>query len=214
MESQRNLLESGIKHLDLTLSSRQVDLLLDYLGLFVKWNKAYNLSAIRDVDQMVIKHLLDSLTVIPYVTAERLADVGTGGGLPGIPLAIAYPEKHFTLIDSAGKKTRFLFQVAQQLKLSNVEVLNCRVEAYQPNKKYDAVFSRAFASLRNMTASCQHLLGEGGKFLAMKGVFPEEELSELDKHYKVDSTHQLHVPGLSGERCLVVISSPTAQLID
>ncbi len=196
---------SSVQQVPLVLSDRQLDLLWQYFELFTKWNKAYNLSAIRDEHGVITKHLLDSLSVATLIEGERIIDVGTGGGLPGIPLAIALPDRHFTLLDSAGKKTRFLFQVKQSLKLENVQVENLRVEAYQPQQRYDGVISRAFASLRDMCAYCQHLIKQEGKFFAMKGVFPDHELSELEKHYMVDASHTLQVPGLQGERCLVVL---------
>jgi 16S rRNA m(7)G-527 methyltransferase (EC 2.1.1.-) len=189
----------------LDVDNLTIDRYLQYLSLFLKWNKTYNLSAIRHPDEMVTKHLLDSLSVAPHLQGSRFIDVGTGGGLPGIPLAITYPERHFTLLDSAGKKTRFLFQVKTALGLDNVQIENCRVEAYQPVERYDGVISRAFSSLKDMTDGCQHLIGSDGRFWAMKGVFPKSELSELEKHYIVDSSHPLIVPNLEGERCLVVL---------
>jgi 16S rRNA (guanine527-N7)-methyltransferase len=161
---------------------------------------------------MVVRHLLDSLTVVPHVAAAggRIIDVGTGGGLPGVVLAIMFPAKHFTLLDSNGKKTRFLFQVKTALKLDNMQVENCRVEQHQPALPYDAVISRAFASLRDMTGGCAHLLAEGGCFLAMKGHYPEDELSALAKRYKVQSSHPLRVPGDDGERHLLVLTAAAA----
>jgi len=188
------------------LSESQLVALGQYLDLFLKWNAAYNLSAIRDPDEIITKHLLDSLSIAHLLEGERFIDVGTGGGLPGIPLAIAFPERHFTLLDSAGKKTRFLFQVQQSLKLENVQIENCRVENFQPQDRYDGVISRAYASLADMTSHCEHLLVENGKFYAMKGVFPDHELSEMEKHYIFEAGHSLQVPGLEGERCLVVLS--------
>ena len=206
MDSLRNTLEQGLEMLELQLSAGQVSQLLEYLSLMAKWNRAYNLSAIRDSYQAVSKHLLDSLSVAQWISGERFIDVGTGGGLPGIPLAIAYPDKHFALLDSVGKKTRFLFQVQQNLGLKNIEVIHSRVEQYQPEQLYHGVLSRAFSSLCNMTSSCQHLLTNGGKFFAMKGLFPEDELSALEKRYMVETVYPVHVPGLSEQRCLIVIS--------
>lgn len=205
----RTLLLDGAAQLGVSLSEIQVDKLLEYLALLAKWNKTYNLSAIRDSVQMVGRHLLDSLSVVPCVQAcagERIIDVGTGGGLPGIVLAIVFPERHLTLLDSNGKKTRFLFQVKTQLQLDNVQIENRRVEEYQPDLRYSAVISRAFASLQDMTDGCEHLLTDGGLFLAMKGVYPTDELSGLEKRYKVSDSHQLQVPGEEGERHLLVLS--------
>ncbi|SMF17562.1 16S rRNA m(7)G-527 methyltransferase [Alteromonadaceae bacterium Bs31] len=197
--------------LSIPLEEPQLEQLWSYFELFSKWNKTYNLSAIREGQDIITKHLLDSLSIAPYIEGTRFIDVGTGGGLPGIPLAIAFPERHFTLLDSAGKKTRFLFQVKQALKLDNVQIENRRVESFAPQPLYDGVVSRAFASLKDMCSCCQHLIKEDGKFFAMKGVFPDHELSELEKHYIVDASHQLQVPGLEGERCLVVLRRQKTQ---
>lgn len=186
-------------------TSLQRDQLLAYLELLISWNKAYNLTAIRDPAQMIALHLLDSLTVLPHVTGEHLIDVGTGAGLPGIPLAIMYPDKQFTLLDSNGKKTRFLFQVRCHLGLTNVTEIQSRVEQHQPRKCYDAVLSRAFTSIADMVDKCHHLLAAQGVFLAMKGKFPQSELSEVAKDYKVETSHTLQVPGVEGERHLIVI---------
>lgn len=204
--AERECLEQGLKQLDLLLSSRQVDLLIEYLALFVKWNRAYNLSAIRSPLEIVRLHLLDSLAVANHLRGACFADVGTGGGLPGIPLAIAFPDKHFTLIDSVGKKTRFLLQVRRDLSLANIAVENCRVEAYRPTDLFDGVISRAFASLCDMTGKCRHLLLPDGHFWAMKGVYPQDELSVLAKHYRVDANYELSVPGVGAQRCLLCLS--------
>lgn len=204
-------LQAALTHVPVALSDDQRGRLGAYLELFIKWNKSYNLSAIRDPQEMVGKHLLDSLSVAEHLTGERFIDVGTGGGLPGIPLAITFPERHFTLLDSAGKKTRFLFQVKQALGLHNVQVENRRVESFLPDELYDGVISRAFASLQDMTDYCHHLLKPGGHFWAMKGVFPEHELSELKKHYIFEHNFPLQVPGVTGERCLIVLGMENAQ---
>ncbi len=201
-------LHDGAQSMQFNLSVEQENALLDYLALFAKWNRTYNLSAIRQFDEMLNKHLLDSLSIAFHVQAsnhQRFIDVGTGGGLPGIPMAICFPERHFTLLDSAGKKTRFLFQVKQALSLTNVEIKNCRVEDYEPSEKFDVVVSRAFASLEDMTESCAHLLTQNGKFWAMKGLIPKQELSEVEKRYKVEHCFELQVPGNIGERCLIVL---------
>lgn len=199
-------LVSGAEKMDVNLSAAQASLLIDYIELFHKWNKTYNLSAIRDIESQVDRHLLDSLSVVPYIEADHLIDVGTGGGLPGIPLAIMFPEKNFTLLDSAGKKTRFLFQVKTLLKLDNVQVENRRVESFQPERLFDAVISRAFASLKDMTDGCQHLLADGGVFYAMKGIYPTDELSEVEKNYKVSDSYPLQIPREDGERHLLVLT--------
>lgn len=197
---------AGAAEMGVTLDERQTSQLMNYIQLFNKWNKTYNLSAIRDLPSQVDRHLLDSLSVVPYIDAERIIDVGTGGGLPGIPLAIMFPEKSFTLLDSAGKKTRFLFQVKTQLGLDNVQVENRRVESFKPEPLFDAVISRAFASLKDMTDGCHHLLAEDGVFYAMKGLYPTDELSELEKNYKVSASYPLQIPREDGARHLLVIT--------
>lgn len=201
----RKKLSQGIEVLGLDIGEEKIEALLEYLKLFHKWNKAYNLSSVRKPEEMVHRHLLDSLSVVKHIQGERIIDVGTGGGLPGIPLAIIFPEKKFTLLDSNGKKTRFLFQVKTSLNLTNVSIENCRVEAYEPTVKYQAVISRAFANIKDMLDGCKHLLNRDGVFLAMKGHYPDEELSVLEKHYKVVDSFELAVPGSEGKRHLLVI---------
>ncbi|NIB39488.1 16S rRNA (guanine(527)-N(7))-methyltransferase RsmG [Pseudomaricurvus alkylphenolicus] len=203
----RTRLLKGAAKMDVNLSDQQCDQLLAYLKLFDKWNRTYNLSAIRDIEQMLGRHLLDSLSVVPYISGRRLIDVGTGGGLPGIPLAIMFPERSFTLLDSNGKKTRFLFQVKTELNLANVDVVNTRVERFQPPELFDGVISRAFASLEDMVTGCHHLLDPGGVFYAMKGIYPNDELSALEKSYKVSDSYPLQVPNEEGERHLLVITA-------
>ena len=200
------ILEAGMQQMKVEYSSEQRDMLLAYLQLLMTWNKAYNLTAIRDPGEMIRLHLLDSLAVLSHISGKRLIDVGTGAGLPGIPLAIMCPERDFTLLDSNGKKTRFLFQARCDLGLSNLKEINSRVENHQPEVPYDAVLSRAFTSVADMVKKCSHLLSPEGLFLAMKGKFPQSELSEVGKDYKVDASHTLQVPGVDGERHLIVIS--------
>jgi 16S rRNA (guanine527-N7)-methyltransferase len=199
-------LEAGMQSMAIDYSAEQRDQLLAYLQLLITWNRAYNLTAIRDPAEMVKLHLLDSLTVLPHIQGKRLIDVGTGAGLPGIPLAIMCPDRHFTLLDSNGKRTRFLFQARCELGLANVSEIQSRVEEHRPDRGYDAVLSRAFTSVADMVNKCAHLLTTDGLFLAMKGKFPQSELSEVGKAYKVDVSHTLQVPGVEGERHLIVIS--------
>ena len=199
-------LRDGADLMEVAISEHQITQLTEYLSLFEKWNKTYNLSAVREVTQMVDRHLLDSLSVVPYIDAENIIDVGTGGGLPGIPLAIMFPEKEFTLLDSNGKKTRFLFQVKTQLRLNNVHIENTRVESYRPESLFDGVISRAFSSLKDMTENCHHLLNPDGVFYAMKGIYPQHELSDLEKHYKVSASYSLKVPREEGQRHLLVLT--------
>ncbi len=198
-------LEAGIRELDLSLPADGIERLLDYLALLQKWNRAYNLTAVRDPAEMVTRHLLDSLAVAPFLEGERFADVGTGAGLPGIPLAIALPGAHFTLVDSNGKKIRFVTQAIAELGLDNVGALQQRVESWSP-EPFDGVLSRAFTSLAEMAERCDQLLATGGRFYALKGSYPVDELSALPKRYIVDACHALRVPGESGERHLLVLS--------
>ncbi len=209
-ELRAQLLRGAIE-MSVTLNESQIEKLLAYVREFEKWNKAYNLSAVRDIRQMVARHLLDSLSVVPWFngdkkfSATRVIDVGTGGGLPGIPLAIMFPEKQFTLLDSNGKKTRFLFHVKTLLGLTNVRVENRRVEEFQPEQKFNAVISRAFASLQDMTEGCAHLLEDGGIFLAMKGLFPQDELAPIADKIDLIESVKLLVAETDGERHLLIL---------
>jgi 16S rRNA (guanine527-N7)-methyltransferase len=204
--TQQQDLETGLRELNLNCSSLQLEKLLKYLELLQRWNKAFNLTAIRDPLQMVRLHLLDSLAIHPYVQGlKSIIDVGTGPGLPGIPLAILNPEINFTLLDSNGKKTRFLFQAINELKLTNASEINHRVEAYQPNQLFDAVISRAFSSISDMLNQCDHLVSNQGCFLAMKGKKPDSELSQMSKAYKVIEVSEVNVPLIDSERHLIKI---------
>lgn len=207
LDPLQKTLAHGLRQMGLELEESVQARLIAYIRLFEKWNKAYNLSAVRNVNDMVNRHLLDSLSILNHIKGQRLIDVGTGGGLPGIPLAICRPDTKVDLLDSNGKKTRFLFQVKTTLGLDNVEVLNCRVESHQPTELYDGVVSRAFASLEDMTSGCRHLLKPEGRFWAMKGIYPTDELKPLEKHYMVASCHELMIPGEEGQRHLLEITA-------
>jgi len=198
-------LQLGCDALGLSPGPAQLERLSEYLGLLAKWNKTYNLTAVRDEEQMVTRHLLDSLAVSPWLSGARFIDVGTGAGLPGVPLAIVHPQHEFHLLDSSGKKTRFLFQVKTALCLDNIVVHKARVESFRAAEPYDAVLSRAFASLRDMTAACHHLLVAGGRFLALKGAYPAAELAEIRQSFREVAVHPLVVPGLAEQRHLVDI---------
>ncbi len=197
-------LHKGLQDMGLSLPPATEARLLDYLRLLEKWNRAYNLTAVRDPQEMVGRHLLDSLTVTPYVKGPRVLDVGTGAGLPGIPLALTLPALHFTLLDSNAKKTRFVTQAAHELELANVAVVQARVEQFQPPERFDTVIARAFASIPDMLAATRHLCASGGRWLAMKGVFPQEELAGIPADYAAEAK-SLKIPGLAAERHVVII---------
>ena len=198
------LLRSGLKKQGLELDDTKIDLLLAYHALLVKWNKAYNLTAVRDPEGMIRRHLLDSLSIIPHVTGERILDVGTGPGLPGIPLSICYPDKQFTLLDSNGKKTRFLTQAKIELGLANMTPVQSRIESFEA-PLFDSITSRAFATLKDMVDGSIHLLKTDGFFYAMKGLYPTDEIQQLDSRTTVVDCFVLHVPGEDAERHLVKI---------
>lgn len=203
-DQYRAQLVKGINKQKLDLSDDKIDRLLAYHALLVKWNKAYNLTAVRDPEAMIGRHLLDSLSILPHIDGDRILDVGTGPGLPGIPLAICYPEKDLTLLDSNGKKTRFLTQSKIELRLKNIKPVQTRIEAYE-DEPFDAITSRAFATLKDMVDGSIHLLKDDGYFFAMKGVYPQDEIDQLDDRVTVIDCFELYVPGEEGERHLVKI---------
>ncbi len=200
-------LARGAAELGIEVSTHQQEQLLAYLALLIKWNKAYNLTAVRDPDEMVSRHLLDSLSVVPFVAeaGQHWLDVGSGGGMPGVPLAIMFPEHGFTLLDANGKKTRFLTQVKLELKLANLEVVHDRVEHYRPATAFDGITSRAFSSLQDFTDWTRHLGAADCRWLAMKGVQPDDELQALPDDFRLDACHVLKVPGCQGQRHLLIL---------
>ena len=202
-------LRDGLAAMDLSLSEAQQQQLLAFLALLNKWNRAYNLTAVRDEREMVSRQLLDSLSILPRIATDHLLDVGAGGGLPGIPLAIALPARRFTLLDSNGKKTRFLNQCVLELGLTNVEVIHGRAEACAPDQPFTQISSRAFTALENLVTWCGDLLADGGEFLAMKGQFPDDEVAALPAGWQVRSSHTLEVPGADGDRHLLVVTRAT-----
>lgn len=203
-DALESTLKKGINKLGLELNDHQIDQLISYLNLLIKWNKAYNLTAVRDPLEMVNRHLIDSLSIVPYIKGKRIIDVGSGPGLPGIPMAICYPELPVTTLDSNGKKTRFQLQVKTELSLENLTVVNDRVEncEFEP---FDQVISRAFASIEDMIKWTHQLCSKEGVFLAMKGLYPEDELSALPDGFELKTCHRLQVPETDGERHLLVL---------
>ena len=196
----RLLDEAGI-----SLTDHQKTQLVAYVDMLNKWNKAYNLTSVRDPNEMLIRHILDSIVVAPHLQGQRFIDVGTGPGLPGIPLSIVLPDSHFTLLDSLGKRVRFLRQVQHELKLENITPVQSRVEEFPAEPPFDGVISRAFASLTDMVTWCKHLPAENGRFYALKGQRPDDEISQLPTEFSVENIVELRVPHLEGERHLVTI---------
>ena len=205
-EQHRALLAQGCAELGLALDSVQQQKINAYLDGLVKWNQAYNLTAIRDPAEMVIKHLLDSLAIHSVIQGTDILDVGTGPGLPGIPLAILLPQRRFTLLDSNGKKTRFLVQMKHELQLDNVTVINDRIEALAQSPTFDCITCRAFSSLQDFVAHCLHLLQPNGELVAMKGKVPDDEIAALDHGTLNISIEKITVPYLNDERHLIRIT--------
>lgn len=189
---------------NIELADQQIDLLIGYVELLHKWNKAYNLTSVREPEQMLVRHIVDSIVVNPFLQGKTFIDVGTGPGLPGIPLSIVRPDSEFVLLDSLGKRVRFLKQVQHELKLTNITPVQSRVEEYQRDNGFDGVISRAFASLQDMLTWCAHLPAEQGRFYALKGVYPDDEITQLPTDFQVESVEKLNVPELEGERHLVI----------
>jgi 16S rRNA (guanine527-N7)-methyltransferase len=199
-------LSAGAAALGLSLPAAAIDKLLRYLSLLQKWNRVYNLTAIREPSQMVTHHLLDSLAIVPFIVGRRLLDVGSGAGLPGVVIAAAMPDVHCILLDSVGKKTRFLTQVGIELKLDNLEVVQQRIEDYRPDAPFDTIVSRAFAELADFISVAAPLLAEGGRLLAMKSARAEQEAQALRSAGTGEwavSSRSLSVPGLDAARCIV-----------
>jgi len=196
-------LTQGIEQANWGLSDSAIKKLMDYLALLQKWNKVHNLTAVRDAEDMVTLHLLDSLSVLPHINAKALLDVGSGGGLPGIPLAICLPDLQVTVIDSNQKKASFMRQAKAELNITNLQVVSGRVEQYKPAQQFEIIISRAFSEISLFLNLTKHLLAENGKWLAMKGVYPEEELAKIQA--ELSEIIPLMVPGLEAQRHLVVI---------
>ncbi|OEM06884.1 16S rRNA (guanine(527)-N(7))-methyltransferase, partial [Escherichia coli] len=188
----------------LSITDQQKEQLIKLVLLLNKWNKAYNLTSVRDPMEMLVKHILDSVVVSPHLQGKHFIDVGTGPGLPGLPLAIVNPNKHFVLLDSLGKRISFIRNAIRELGLDNVEAVLSRVEEYHPEQPFDGVLSRAFASLKDMTDWCQHLPKQDGYFYALKGLYHQEEVEELSEKFTIQQVIRLQVPELIGERHLVI----------
>jgi 16S rRNA (guanine527-N7)-methyltransferase len=202
-DSECDLLVAGAKELGIELDAARAETLLKLVDELEVGNSQFNLTAIRDRPGMLRKHVLDSLSLQPYLRGERLADVGTGAGFPGLALAIVNPQRRFTLIEATGKKARFVVQTAERLGLGNVLIVNSRAETYRPFELFDTVFARALSSLSDFVAYAGHLCAPGGRLLAMKGKRPEEEISALPRSFRALAVHRLKVPGLDDERHLV-----------
>jgi 16S rRNA (guanine527-N7)-methyltransferase len=201
--AEREILAAGAREIGIKLEPARIDQLLLLVDELERGNAQFNLTAIRDRPGMLTKHVLDSLTVQPYLRGERCADVGTGAGFPGLPLAIVNPERRFTLIEATGKKARFVEQTARALGSANVQVVNTRAESYRPFELFDTVVARALASLKDFVAYAGHLCAPTGRLLAMKGKRPDDEISAVPKSFRVLAVHQLALPGVADARHLV-----------
>ena len=202
MDKCYGLLESGLNELGLSIAANKISDLLAFINLIEKWNKTYNLTAIRIKEDMVILHVLDSLAILPFLQGTRILDIGTGAGLPGIPLALYAPDLEFFLLDSNAKKTRFVQQVILELGLNNVHVQQGRVEVFEEDTGFDTIVSRAFSSLEDFLVMSEHLLRENGKLLAMKGQHQKQELQQLTMPWEIIP---VKVPGIKAERCVALI---------
>lgn len=201
-----NTLNQLLSAAAINISDQQKEQLLAYVNLLAKWNKAYNLTSVREPQQMLIRHIMDSIMVESHLSGNKFIDVGTGPGLPGIPLAIVRPNASFTLLDSLGKRVRFLKQVEHELGLTNLVLVQSRVEDFTDSIGFDGVISRAFASLTDMLNWCHHLLNQdSGRFYALKGIYPAEELKNLVVPFQLESAIKLKIPQLSEERHLIII---------
>lgn len=198
-------LKAGLQTLGCSLDESQQQLLLDFVALLDKWNKTYNLTAVRDPAEMISQHILDNLSIRPYLYGDSILDVGTGPGLPGIPLAIVEPEKKFVLLDSNSKKTRFMTQAVAELKLKNIKVVQARIESFTSDQAFTSIVSRAFSSLTDFINGCEHLCQQQTVLLAMKGRHPVDEIAAMPSTWQINAEHELHVPDVEGERRVLEI---------
>ncbi len=201
-----DLLQAGLENLDLDATPSLCSACLTYVELLNKWNKTYNLTAIKQPEEMLTRHVLDSLSVYPYIKGNYCIDVGTGAGLPGLILAIAQPARHWVLLDSNQKKLRFIQHVKAKLNIKNVDIVHARVESFQPDDTYDSVICRAYTSLHDFYLSCRHLVKVGGELLAMKAELSEEELSAVKSLVNSVVIKKLTVPNIEATRSLVIMS--------
>ncbi|WP_298771045.1 16S rRNA (guanine(527)-N(7))-methyltransferase RsmG [uncultured Shewanella sp.] len=206
-------LDDYLAAMGLVATSKQKQQLIDFVAMLHKWNKAYNLTAIRDPEQMLIKHIMDSLAVSTHLQGQRFIDVGTGPGLPGIPLAILNPDKEFVLLDSLGKRIRFQKQVQFDLGIHNISSVESRVEAYQVEEKFDGVLSRAFASIQDMLHWCEHLPSDTGCFYALKGQLSTEEMENLPNGFEITDVIELSIPNLDEQRHLLRVVKQKAPVV-
>jgi len=201
-------LEQGLQALGIAEPDQHLAAFTQFLTTLHKWNQAYNLTAVRDVEEMVARHILDSCSLRPWLVGKNILDVGTGAGLPGIPLAILEPERHFTLLDSNGKKTRFVTHVAAEIGLDNVEVVQARAEEFLATQKFDTVMCRAFSSLQDFVGQCAAHLQSGGRLLAMKGKRPDAELAALPAEWEIEVV-KISVPTISADRHIAILHRRT-----
>lgn len=203
--SLKQTLMQGLTQLNLACSPQILESLLDYGALLQRWNRAYNLTAVRDSYDILVKHILDSLSIAPYLTGKTVLDIGTGAGLPGVPLALLQSERQFVLLDSNNKKLQFIVHSIQKLAIQNICLVQARVETFQPGYCFDNLMTRAFGSLHCSVTQAHHLADQRSQFLMMKGCYPEKELAELPAHLYTVLVHTLQVPGLSAQRHLVIV---------
>jgi len=203
--SLEKTLQQGLRGLHVELHADVRAKLLQFLALLERWNRAYNLTAVRDIEEMLPRHLLDSLSVLPYLRGPRVLDVGTGAGLPGIPLALARPDCEFILIDRNAKKLRFVRQAIHELGVKNADTVHTAAEQFQPQQPFQTVIARALTAIPDMLNGCRHLCAADGAILAMKGVYPETEIAAVDAGFQVRDVVRLTVPGLEAARHLVIL---------
>jgi len=204
MNTLSSELAAGLISMELVVSDETQDKIIRFIEALEKWSRVYNLIGEADTQQILSRHIFDSLSISKYLTGKNILDVGTGAGLPGIPLALLHTEQQFTLIDSNGKKTRFMQQVVYDLAIKNCQIVTNRVESFKPALCFDNIVSRAFASLDKMISVTRHLLCPMGKFFAMKGKIPTEELAALSEVFKIQ-LHELNVPGINAKRHLIIL---------